>query len=79
MQRSKQRILLLTAHCGMDCTFPVLSSCILCRISKTDYIGLQFFSVTSTKVSELNSIFKMNSNMFLVFLYHARFLSDIQL
>jgi hypothetical protein len=37
------------------------------------------FSVTSTKVVELNSIFMLNANMFLVFLYHTRFLSGIQL
>jgi hypothetical protein len=38
-----------------------------------------YFSVASTKVGELNSIFYAEFNFFLVFLYHARFLSDIQL
>jgi hypothetical protein len=52
-------------------------------ISISDHAGLKkkmyFFSVTTTKVGELNSIFTLNSNMFSVFLHHVRFLSDIQL
>jgi hypothetical protein len=35
--------------------------------------------VTGTKVGELNSTFALNLNVFLLFLYHARLLSDIEL
>jgi hypothetical protein len=45
------------------------------------YTGLQnnFFSVTSTKVVELNRICYAECKYVLSFLYHARFLSGIQL
>jgi hypothetical protein len=36
------------------------------------FVTIKFFSVS-------NNFFTLNSNMFLVFLYHSRFLSDIQL
>jgi hypothetical protein len=53
-------------------------------LSKTSKISLHwftkyFFSVTSTKVVELNSIFYAECKYVLSFLYHARFLSGIEL
>jgi hypothetical protein len=65
------RMLLVTAVRNRPTYFYLVFT----RVYKKRY----YFSVTSTKVGELNSIFTLNSNMFLVFLYHGRFLSDIQL